>query len=671
MKSVSIKLASYLILASFVFISTLSPARVPSFSSNQSSDVQPDSLDGKWFANQVKEHARNDPATAVNIAETALRYFEKSPDAVSKATVLNESSYALYFLGRYTEAMQRAKNAEVHAKNNQLEGATARSKVLQGNVFQAIGVYDEALSHYQEAASYYRQQNNKIFLGRVFNNIANTYLHAAKPYAALDFYRQSGEIATTDRDQAKMYLGFANTYEVLGEPENAIQNFYKALELYKKTNDQLGQELVSRGLGYSLLEQGKPKEAIELFEQTLISAKKGNRLFREANTLHLKARALLELGDFELALTDVDRSIKLALETDDKENQKLGYRMKSQILEELGKHSQALELYKTAVMIERDFINSRANTQLSVMQAKFDLEKKNHQIDLLQSENALQLLKIEQQRVISLAVIGSLLFAAAIIFFLFYRRTQRKLLLDHKQVSERLKELDKVKNQVMANTSHELRTPLNGIIGMTQVLLDESNEGLSEENADYIKVIENCGQRLLSLVQDITDFSQLQAGKLKLKVTAVDLETVVEQVYSLLAQLAGQKGLELKTQLPLALPPVSADPERLNQVLLNLVGNSIKFSDKGSIYIIAKKVDAEIKITIKDQGIGIPEEELLHIFEPFEQVDGSSTRTNEGSGLGLPITRELLHLHNSILEVNSILGVGTEFSFSLAIAEYN
>jgi two-component system sensor histidine kinase ChiS len=239
-----------------------------------------------------------------------------------------------------------------------------------------------------------------------------------------------------------------------------------------------------------------------------------------------------------------------------------------------------------------------------------------------------------------------------------------------------LQQLDKLKDEFLANTSHELRTPLNGIIGIAESLLDGYGGDLSPQVRHNLDAIVQSGYRLTTLVNDILDFSQLKHQTLQLHRKPVELRSMVEVVLTLSKTTVGNKPIELRNEVDPNLPLVDADENRLQQILYNLVGNAIKFTDSGQITIssaIVLSLDGDgdkrqIAITVADTGSGISPEVLPHIFDSFQQGDGSNTRQYRGAGLGLAITKQLVNLHGGTLTVESEVGRGSEFTFTLPIA---
>lgn len=260
-----------------------------------------------------------------------------------------------------------------------------------------------------------------------------------------------------------------------------------------------------------------------------------------------------------------------------------------------------------------------------------------------------------------------------------------------KQANEDLQRLDKLKDEFLANTSHELRTPLNGMIGIAESMMDGATGELSERQRKNLLLIAQSGHRLAALVNDILDFSQLKHKTIELQLKPVGIREIAEVILTLNQALIRNKDLQLINAIPSDLPPAQADENRLQQILYNLIGNAIKFTDKGSVEISAEVVSPqwsvlsgqsssatnngqlttdkkELAITVTDTGIGIPEDKLDRIFESFEQADGSTAREYGGTGLGLAVTKKLVELHGGKIQVDSTIGVGSRFTFTLPVA---
>jgi len=263
------------------------------------------------------------------------------------------------------------------------------------------------------------------------------------------------------------------------------------------------------------------------------------------------------------------------------------------------------------------------------------------------------------------AFLITLLFIIALgsFFFVLWRKITHE-----RSVSNRLEELNRLKDDFLSNTSHELRTPLNGIIGIAESLISGVAGKLPPRVCSDLSQIINCGKRLAHLVNDLLDFSRLKDQRLKLEKKPVDIHSIADVVMRVLNPLIGNKDLKLINAIKPDVPFVEADENRLQQMLFNLIGNAIKFTDSGTITVSADAKDSMMYISVADTGIGIPKEKFEQIFKPFEQVEDSSIRFYEGTGIGLAITRKLVELHKGRLDVNSSVGKGSTFRFSLPLS---
>jgi signal transduction histidine kinase len=223
------------------------------------------------------------------------------------------------------------------------------------------------------------------------------------------------------------------------------------------------------------------------------------------------------------------------------------------------------------------------------------------------------------------------------------------------------------KSQFLANMSHELRTPLNAVLGYTELILDETFGEVPEPIRDSLERARNSGQHLLGLINDVLDLSKIEAGQLTLSLADYAMEEVTQAVATSVESLAAEKKLALRVIVPPDLPPGRGDSRRIAQVLLNLVGNAIKFTEAGEVRVEVTLADDTFVVSVADTGPGISEADQAKIFEEFQQADSSSTRKKGGTGLGLAIAKRIVEMHGGRIWVESRLGRGSTFRFALPV----
>jgi len=236
-----------------------------------------------------------------------------------------------------------------------------------------------------------------------------------------------------------------------------------------------------------------------------------------------------------------------------------------------------------------------------------------------------------------------------------------------KAANEELLHVDQLKSDFLATMSHELRTPLTSVVGYTDMLLSGLAGDVSDKQKTLLRSVLNSSETLLNLINDLLDLTKIEAGKMDLSLEPVELKRVVAEVLSVVGPKAQEKGIRLSSFIPAGLPPLLADASKAEQILVNLVSNAVKFTPElGSVTIEGRPLPTGfVEIRVADTGIGIAREDFARIFERFSQVDNTSTRSQGGTGLGLAITRDLIELHGGTITVQSQVGKGSVFIFTI------
>ncbi|MCB0637988.1 MAG: response regulator [Lewinella sp.] len=390
-------------------------------------------------------------------------------------------------------------------------------------------------------------------------------------------------------------------------------------------------------------------------------------------------RAYLNLDRYREAVTAAHEGVK-------RMNGSIGsastrnYRVLYEGYKQLGQYEQALTYYETYIQM-RDSITRIRNGQLVTrleLQNQYEQQRLADSLQVeqkrLETELAMQgeINRQKSNRNIMLGLgLGALLLAIGLWQRLrFIRRTQKVLQEKNAQIEaekEKAQASERAKHQFLANMSHEIRTPMNAVKGMTDILLRREPK---QEQLEYLNGIKQSSDSLLVIINDILDLSKIEAGKVELEEVPFAVQEVVRNIYTIMRFKAEEKGLELLTSLPKDLPAVQGDPARLGQILVNLTGNAIKFTERGVVTITVREKavseqSVELQFTVSDTGIGIGEDRLDKIFSSFEQAYSDTSRKFGGTGLGLSISRKLVELQGGEIRVESQRGQGSQFHFTL------
>ena len=248
-------------------------------------------------------------------------------------------------------------------------------------------------------------------------------------------------------------------------------------------------------------------------------------------------------------------------------------------------------------------------------------------------------------------------------------RSAQQLNEDLKEAVKKAESADRLKSAFLATMSHELRTPLNSIIGFTGILLQKLVGPLSDEQEKQLKMVQGSARHLLELINDVLDISKIEADQIVLMKEDFDLCASIQSSVEKVKHPADKKGLTLVTDLQPVSVPISSDRRRVEQILINLLNNAVKFTESGSVTVQSRVTDGRVKVSITDTGIGIREQDLQTLFKPFRQVDTGITRQYEGTGLGLSICKRLVDLLGGTISVTSDPGKGSTFAFDLPLSK--
>ncbi|SDL50590.1 tetratricopeptide repeat protein [Kriegella aquimaris] len=578
--------------------------------------------------------------------------------------------------GRYREALDEFENS--HKINTSLndERALATTYSNIGTIYYELGNYTQALENLLAGLKLSEKLEDKPGLARVTNNLGNVYIDQKNNIKALEYYTRSLHIKKELDNKNSLPAAYNNiglVYTNLKNHDLALKNLLKSAEIADQIKDKKSFSRAYNNIGEEYNQQGEYEKALKYLNESIrIKVEIGDQEGLPSGYI-FRAKTYLHQKKYRLAIRDAEKALELSKKTGALTIQKEAYEVLSRSWEELKNIQKSLAFYKLAVVAKDSLIDQEKIQEITRQEMEYQFEKQQLADSILfHQQKAKQELAFEKnlskQRTTLYFIIFGILGLFVGVWFYWNTKQKNKKLAHERTIISRLKQVDTLKDQFLANTSHELRTPLNGIIGLSESLKDGAAGKLTPKAIENLDMIANSGKRLSHLVNDILDFSKLKNSDLELDLKPVDVHAVTDIVLKLSRPLIQDKNLKLINAIPKNIPLAEADENRLQQILHNLIGNAIKFTKKGQVEINAIEKDDQLSISISDTGIGIPEEKFESIFESFEQIDGATAREYGGTGLGLSVSKQLVQLHGGTIEVQSEVGKGSTFNFTLPLS---
>ncbi|MCX6244852.1 MAG: tetratricopeptide repeat protein [Bacteroidetes bacterium] len=589
----------------------------------------------------------------------SLKINEETGDKPGIARSLNRLGLIYYRLSEYPKALDYYQKALNMARKSADKTDLQDVMINIGEIYQKQDDYPKALDYFNQALKINQAIGNKSGCATALNAIGYVYRRKkdfpkAHQYfeEAVKFYEAAGNkqaMASELEDIGDFYRGQADY-------PKALEYLFKALKLQKELNDKRSQSYNYGVIAftYFLIATNSNKTTLnKMFSGNKTAAIKKAAIYADSAATIQK-----ELGDLYL-LQDTYISI-------------------SNAWEQIGDYKGALKYYKNYTAIKDSLFSLEKDKKLTQLSMKFEFDKKQATDSLQHAvENNLNQLRLQKQKTFTYMGFIGMALVVFLLFFVFknynnQRKSNLKLQAAQKEIleqKERAEQSERFKQQFLANMSHEIRTPMNAVMGMTNLLIDKNPRA---DQQHYLEGIRKSSDILLHIINDILDLSKIESGKMELEKIDFSLRQTFEQVIETLHHKADEKGLHLLSDIDNRIPDVlTGDPVRLNQIILNLAGNAIKFTEKGSVHIKGILASGDpssvmnIRFMVIDTGIGIPEDKLETVFESFRQANASDTRKYGGTGLGLSISRQLVELHGGEIKIESEEGAGTTFSFAL------
>lgn len=560
-------------------------------------------------------------------------------------------------LSRWQEAIFEFKRAEevALAADNLSIAASANNNL--GNISLAQGALQDALIFYQKAADIGPPSIKEVALV----NIALVHIELNNPEKAIVYLLEAKEM--TNQSENWYALAFINQH--LGSLERSKSNlpealdyYQKAMDIYKSINERQFYSEVLSSVASVYYEKKLYLKALAAYEESLQIQKEISHYGGWCNSLHGMGEVYLAMGNISASEKALIEALNIA-----DANTLLTYKddvvlTLSKLYKNSGRYKKALGYHELYKQLSDSLLNQEKQEQIAELETRFETKQKQQEIELLSAENQIANLNVLQQTnfrnyLIIIAFILAILVAVA------YNRVQVKA-----KANKKLQELDSLKTNFFTNISHEFRTPLTLILNPIENILTDQNDSAIRND---LLLVQRNGQRLLELTNQLLDLSKLEAGKLKLAVSEHELSEFLKICIASFDSLAASKKIKFKTDLKNAPKSAYFDHDNLQKILNNLLSNAFKFTPEGGEVVLEVKQENTIMhISVRDSGTGISAKEQEKIFDRFYQNDHNQAG---GSGIGLRLTKELVLLHHGMISLDSTVGVGSSFKFSIPIVE--
>ncbi|WP_420322985.1 ATP-binding protein [Flagellimonas sp.] len=591
--------------------------------------------------------------------------------------------------GNYTGALDYIDKFLDFHKTKKDPFSMANGLYQKALILDDVGDFDKSLEIYYAILKIYEDLDDSFSIATTLNAMGEILKNTGKKLDAMDTYNRALNLFTEIGDKTEMancLFNIGDTYMQMEQYDRALEYLNKALVLDQETKSDWGMAYDYEALGKVYGFQENYADALEYHNEALLLREKLG-LRRELAMSHAQMGVInLQLKEYTRAETSLKNAIEIAEEIGAKAILKDNYDVLSRLYEKTGEYQKSLMFKNKFIAVKDSLFNESKSKQVEELQVRFETEKKQNAIAALEKDAEITGLRLERQKTLRNIIIGTALMALLLGFIAFnrYKHNQRikqadeekkRLITEERKRTEiekqrvlELQKVDQLKDEFLANTSHELRTPLVGIIGLTESLKDGIAGKLPKAALENLDMIANSGKRLSHLVNDILDFSKLKNKDLNLALRPVDVYALSTIVLRLSHPLVQDKKLKLINSIPKEVPLVDGDENRLQQIMHNLIGNAIKFTQKGYVTLLSEVKDDMLHISVTDTGIGIPPDKLKIIFNSFEQADGSTQREYGGTGLGLSVTKQLVELHGGTIAVTSEMGKGSIFTFTLPLS---
>lgn len=603
---------------------------------------------------------------SIALTTKALKIADLLNSQKSKFDILSRLGEAYWNQGDLEKALFSLRRALRIAKKVGLQPKIASATMNIGLIYRQLGDTKQTLSHYLRAIKI------KEAIGTSHQSLANTYNNLGVVYYELEndklaeqSFNKSLEYFASDINAniTQPLHNIGKIYQRRGDYVIALNYFNESLALEKKINNQKGVIVSFVDIGKLYIKLDDLKMAEKYLSQAYSLSKNYDSAALMAEVEVAYAKIFTYSQNYERAIKLLKSAIRKSFGSNHKIILREAYFELAKQYEMTNQYQHALKNYTLYHQTDLVITESQAKKDIVNLQIQSEIDFQQQQSAIKIKQAELEQLALDKELILSRIglIITFTIFIAIVAFliiFILRRSVHRKEVLNKELLA-----LDNIKDNILSSTSHELLTPINGIIGLTESIQFNERQ-LTDESKQSLRVIRSCGDRLTNLVKNILDLSSLKRNQLSLHLQKVDIVNIVHESVILMTPLAEEKSLTIIENLPINKVMLTVDAAKMEQILFNVIGNAIKYTDKGSITISLYEDVNDIKIEVKDTGIGIPSDKGHDIFSEFYQVEKTNNKYG-GSGLGLTISKELIELHAGTISYLSQINNGSVFTITL------
>ncbi|MEO9964825.1 MAG: tetratricopeptide repeat protein [Reichenbachiella sp.] len=542
------------------------------------------------------------------------------------------------------------------------------------------GNHEVSITYFLTALDLYNKIDNREGLARIYNNCGMVYQSLGDTLRSLEFHNQSLALEKELGDPTGIGYSMtqiASIHLQMEHYDSALVYYRSALELLEEIGDVQGLSYVHWGMGELYMYTNNTEKALEHSRQAYELFVQDENRKGMSETSIIMGRTYLKQKDYAKAEEQLLFALGLCKELEAKNVMLECLLSLSEMYKQQSKFDEALAYYEQYTALKDTVLKSEMTANIKEIESKYNFEKQQQQIALLNKENNFQ------TRLRNIFIVVAITISCLLVMlywaYLSKARTMEVLKTKNKEIEKKnsIIAIEKqnalaaaqAKTDFLSVMSHEIRTPMNVVIGSIYLLMEDNPKPAQLENLNMLKF---SAENLLTLLNDILDLNKLESGKLELESIPFDFNLLIKGISTGYSAEADKKGIKFLLDIDEQIPSqLIGDPGRLSQILNNLISNGIKFTEEGSVSFSIKVVGkshkkVKLKFVVEDTGIGIPEEKQDSIFNNFTQANSNTTRKYGGSGLGLAITKQILKLFGSEISVKSKEGKGSKFSFKLS-----